>query len=246
MSTTPLLRIAAGFVDATFSLALAFAALWLAGPHLPGIAGTAFALDARFLGTALLFFAFRDVARGASIAKWVMGLQVVTPGGSRPALASRLARMPWSLLPFGLVPAIERHTPWRVAAYVPTGAGLAVRAVLAVACLASTLVWGTAALRPSIGRDDAMQLAASTLLGDPFLRSTLGDPLQAEIGAVAPRGRGHWRSHEGTFQMRIHGARAMQSMTVRARKVDGAWAVDEVTEIEVSMVDSLSHRVTSR
>jgi len=244
--TTSLLRIAAGFVDATLALALAFLALWVAAPHIPGNDATALALDGRFLGTALLFFALRDVARGASVAKWVMGLRVETPAGTLPSLASRLARVPWALLPFGLVPALERRTPWRVAAYVPTGGGLGVRAVLAMTCLVSTLLWGTTALRPSIGHEDAMQLAQTTLLGDPFLRSTLGEPLRAEIGAVAPRGRGTWRSHEGTFQMRIHGARAMQSMTVQARKVDGAWAVDEVTEIQVSLVDSLPHRVTSR
>lgn len=246
MSTTPFLRIAAGFVDATLSLALAAAALWLGGPHVPGVAGTALTLDARFLGTALIFFALRDVGGGASVAKWVMGLRVESPAGTRPGFVSRLVRAPWALLPLGLVPAIERRTPWRVVAYVPSGMGLAVRAVLAVACLGSTLVWGATALRPSIGRDDAMQLAKSTLLGDPFLRGALGEPLLAEIGAVAPRGRGTWRSHEGAFQMRILGARAMQSMTVRARKVDGAWAIDEVTEIEVSALDSLSHRVTSR
>ena len=248
MPTTPFLRIAAAFVDATLSLALALAALWAAGLPLPGVtaSGTDLALEVRFLGTALLFFAFRDVARGASVAKWVMGLRVETPGGARPSLGSRLARMQWALLPFGLVPRLERRTPWRVSAYVPSGSGLAVRAMLAVACLVATLIWGSAALRPSIGHDDAMQLAQATLLGDPFLRSTLGAPLQAEIGALVPRGRGTWRSHEGIFQMRIRGARAMQSMTVRARKVDGSWAVDEVTEIEVSAWDSLPHRVTSR
>jgi hypothetical protein len=142
--------------------------------------------------------------------------------------------VPWSLLPFGLVPAVERRTPWRVAAYLPSGAGLAARALLAASALGATLFWGRAVLRPSIDRADAMRLAENTLIVDPFLRSQLGPPMSAEVGELAPRSGSGWTTSEGAFQLRIRGSRATQTMTVRARKVDGAWTVDEVTDIEVS------------
>jgi hypothetical protein len=179
---------------------------------------------------ASLLFALRDVPAGASLAKWLLGLRVETRAGTRPGLASRLARAPWSVLPLGwLFPALEHRTPWRVVAYAPSTAGLALRLALAVTALGAGSFAAFSALRPGITRDDATRLARATIAGDPLLQRALGAPLEIELGRIAPR-----RALRGgaVFELQAYGPRGRQSMTVVARRVADVWAIEEVVDIE--------------
>jgi hypothetical protein len=186
----------------------------------------------------LALFALRDVATGASLAKWMLGLRLEMTDGTPTTFAGRLRHMPFSLSPLGLIPAFERRTPWRVSVYVPSGRGLLLRAAVAVVLVGGSAVVTTLARRPRIGHDDALQLAQATILSDPHLADALGAPLTAEVGRTSPHANATWRSSEGDFELRVRGVRAMQTMVVRARKIDGQWAVEEVTDIERSSLDA--------
>jgi len=232
VTATPWLRFAAGCVDATLAVALGILAVRVIDHG--RLSDVALHAQTRAALAGLFFFALRDVASGASLAKWLMGVRVETAAGRRPSIASRLARAPWSILPFGMIPAIERLTPWRVTAYAPSTTGLTVRAALAAAALAATATWTFAATRPSIGRNDALRLARSLVAGDSLLRDRLGEPCEVEVDELVPRARLGWSRGEGVFAVHVRGARAQQTMTVRSRRIAGVWAVDEVTDIEVS------------
>jgi len=138
------------------------------------------------------------------------------------------------------MPPLERRTPWRVAAYTPSSAGLVVRLAIA----GCTLVFGAVAalgyLRPGIDRDDAMRLAQSTLGSDPLLARTLGTPIELQLGEIAPR-----RALRGgaIFALEAHGPLAHQSMTVVARHSDAGWAIEEIFDIQTTAADSTATRV---
>jgi hypothetical protein len=187
------------------------------------------------LGLVVLLLALRDVPTGASGAKWLLGLRLVGPNGGRLPLGARLLRAPVSLLPLEWLAGERRGTlPWRVVSYVPSAAGLGVRVALALATGACCVGFGVQSLRPSIGRADALRLASDSILADPLLRRTLGDPLEVQVRRIEPRNRLALRGTEGQFELRIQGPRARQDMRVRALKVEGRWAVDEIVDIDIS------------
>ncbi len=233
-TATAAARGVAAFVDATIALVLAVIAHGVSNTG----GTTLVPLDRGVWVATLVLFALRDVASGASLAKWMLGLRLEMANGAPTTLADRLRHVPFGLSPLGLVPAFERRTPWRVAVYVPSGRGLAVRAAAAAVLIGGSAVITTLVRRPSIGRTDALQLAQTTILGDPHLADALGGPLAAEVGRTSPHANATWRSSEGDFELRVRGTRAMQTMVVRARKVDGQWAVEEVTDIEQTRLDA--------
>jgi hypothetical protein len=225
-------RLCAALVDGVLAVLIVIVAAMRAAGGTAGSNGIALPALALALA-ALVLFALRDVASGASLAKWLLGLRVETGSGRRPGLGSRLARAPWSVLPLGWAsPALEARTPWRVVAYTPSTAGLVARLALAVAALAVGGATTFAALRPGIGRDDALRLAESTIAADPLLQRVLGQPITLQLGRIAPR-----RAVRGAavFTLQATGPRGSQSMTVVARRVGDAWAVEEITDIETVM-----------
>jgi hypothetical protein len=222
-----LLRLLAAAVDGLLAILVVCIAAWRAG-----VLGSGVVPLAAFAAAIWVLFALRDVPSGASLAKWLLGLRVATTAGTTPRLGSRLLRAPWSATPLAwLFPALERRTPWRVVAYVPSTAGLGVRLALAVAALGVAGVIGFAALRPSIGRDDALHLAHTTIAADPLLPRTLGTPVAVELGRILPR---RAVASGAAFELELRGPRGRQSMTVVAIRVGGAWAVDEVIDIAVT------------
>jgi hypothetical protein len=225
------LRLLAAAVDSVLAVLVVCVAAWRAG-----VLGTGIVPLGVFGAGILVLFALRDVPSGASLAKWLLGLRVATTDGTTPRLGSRLLRAPWSATPLGwMFPALERRTPWRVVAYVPSAAGLAVRLALAAVALALAGAVGFAALRPSIGRDDALHLARTTIASDPLLPRTLGAPFDVELGRILPR---RAVANGAAFEVELRGPRARQNMTVVARRVGGAWAVDEVIDIAVTAPDT--------
>ncbi len=234
-------RLVAFGVDAVLAL-LAAALLRFAVGHgdlrllgsQPGILGSLLRESSTWL-LVLLLAALRDVPTGESIGKWLLGLRVVTPAGTRLPFSLRIARAPFSLLPLEWLAGEKRaHVPWRVSAYVPGRAGLLVRVALALAAASCSLLWGVAGSRPSISRADAVALVESTLARDPALRRTLGEPLQIEVATVTPRSRAGISGARCQFTLRIRGTARRQEMVVRALKIEGRWAIDEVVDIRES------------
>jgi hypothetical protein len=225
------LRLLAAAVDGLLAVLVVCVAAWRAG-----VLGSGVVPLGVFAAAILVLFALRDVPSGASLAKWLLGLRVTTSAGTTPRLGSRLLRAPWSATPLAwLFPALERRTPWRVVAYVPSAAGLAVRLTLAAIALGLAGVVGFAALRPGIGRDDALHLARTTIASDPLLPRTIGAPFDVELGRILPR---RAVANGAAFEVELRGPHARQNMTVVARRVGGAWAVDEVIDIAVTAPDT--------
>jgi len=234
-------RLVAFAVDAALavSAAAALRLAWLRGdlPFVPGPgADAAGVLQAPSTWiVALLLAALRDVPLGAGLGKWLLCLRVTNPAGGRLALPFRLARVPFSLLPLEWLAGERRaHVPWRVMAYAPGRAGFALRVALALLAAAWSLTWGVASVRPSIGRSDAAQLVDRTLARDPALGRSLGEPLQFEIAAVAPRSRTGLAGERGEFGLRVRGTAGRQEMVVHALRVDGLWMIDEVVDIRAT------------
>jgi hypothetical protein len=117
-------------------------------------------------------------------------------------------------------------------AFNPGRRGLLIRLVGTATAAGLSLAWAIHAFQPSIGESEAEQLAHVLLQGDPRLRTTLGEPIQCEVGPVARRAE---RLQPGTaqFHLLLRGTQGLQEMLVRARKVDGAWAVEELSEIQL-------------
>jgi hypothetical protein len=124
-----------------------------------------------------------------------------------------------------------------VTSYTPSRRGLAARGALALGAAAWSLIWGFETMRPSIGRSDAERIVRATLLQDPMLRQQLGDPLEFEIRAIAPRRRRMLESGIGEFELAVRGTSLRQDMVVRAVHVDGRWAIDEIIDIRVAALD---------
>ena len=232
MHSTRIARLFAAAVDVVLAVLIAVAAALrrAADDAVAGLPVQPIAI------AAVCLFALRDVPSGASLAKWLLGLRLETPGGARPGVASRLLRAPWSVLPLAwLFPALERRTPWRVVAYAPSAAGLVTRLTLAAVAVAAGGIAAFTTLRPAIGRDDAVQLAHATLGDDPLLQRELGVPITIELGTIAPR---RTLRDGAVFAVAAHGPRGHQNMTVVARRVGDTWAIEERFDIETVVTDS--------
>lgn len=239
-------RLLAFLVDMCIALVAALAVQLVARSGLVGALGAwrpdglGLGFDAQTVGLALLLGSLRDVLGSASFAKWLLGLRVVGQDGQPLPFGLRLLRAPLSLLPVDWVTGEARgRLPWRVESYVPSFRGLLARAALALVAGGWSVAWGVQSLRPSIGRDDAEQLATRVLLQDPTLQRQLGPPLDAEVRSIVPRSRTLLRGAEAEFLLRVRGARARQEMRVRARKIEGRWVIDEVVDIEITQFDGL-------
>jgi len=195
-------------------------------------------IDSQVALAALGLAALRDVPTGASVAKWVLCLRLADARGGRLGWRARLLRAPFSLLPFAWASrAIQGAMPWRVVVVAPSARGLAARTVVASLAAALSIAWGVETVRPSIGRRDAERLAAATVLHDPALRALLGEPLDLRVQHISPRAHEISRGGHGRFELRARGREQQQDMVVLARKIDGAWVVDSVVEIEVTALD---------
>jgi hypothetical protein len=180
----------------------------------------------------------REIPFGQSFAQWLLCLRPVRSDGTRLTRRERWQR---ALAP--LVPGISRSGGrdggrWRTVSYTPSRRGLALRGALAVGAAAWSLLWGIETLRPSIGRADAERVVRSTLLQDPTMRRELGEPLDFEIGAIAPRRRRMLDSGIGEFAVGVRGTHLRQDMVVRAVRIDGRWAIDEIVDIRIASLDT--------
>jgi len=180
----------------------------------------------------------RDVPTGASLAKWILCLRLAGPDGARLGFWSRVARAPFSLLPFAWMSLrVQTSLPWRVATYTPSTRGLGLRTALAGAAAAASLTWGVDTVRPSIGRGDAERLVHATVLSDPHLQRELGAPLAWHVQRISPRAHERVHGARGRFELIVRGTAMQQDMVVVARKIDGRWVVDEITDIALRSVD---------
>ena len=75
------------------------------------------------------------------------------------------------------------------------------------------------------------------MVSDPLLPRTLGEPLDYEVGAITRRARQRGASNRASFRLRIVGPEARQDMLVHARKVDGTWTLEELSDIEVTSAE---------
>ncbi|HZL84092.1 MAG TPA: hypothetical protein VFD07_01810 [Candidatus Krumholzibacteria bacterium] len=235
-----LLRLVAFALDGMFAVVLVFVARLAFSP-----AGTTpwesarAPLDTRvFLAVALLLV-LRDVVFFASPAKWLLCLRLEQPDGQRLPFTQRWWRAPWSILPWSLAPQRwQRRQRWRVRTYVPSRFGLALRTVCTASAAIASVGWALVTLRPSISSPAAETLVASLVRDDVQLRRTLGEPVVADIRSIARRGE-VWMPGTASFQLRLQGTQARQQMRVLARRVEGEWAIEELSEIEIhSMRDS--------
>lgn len=227
-------------------MALALGLVWRFSVHLqmlpgplawrPGANGPW--VDGTVLLFALAIFVLRDVPAGASLSKWLLCLRLVDERGRPLGFARRVLQVPASVLPFTwLWPGLQRRWPAGVGIYTPSARGMATRTTLASLAAVGSLLWGIESLRPSIGPRDASRLAEDTVLRDPALARTLGQPLEFELGSIAPRAHEKLRREEARFDLVVRGRHSRQDMSVLARKVEGAWVVDQVVDIEVSALE---------
>jgi hypothetical protein len=203
---------------------------WSAGLELPWV-------DPQLVLLTLALLAVRDLPTGASLAKWLLCLRVAGRDGRPLGLGLRLLRAPVSLLPLALLPAeVQHRLPWRVVGYAPGVRGLVLRTLLTGGAAAVSIAWAVETVRPSIGRDEAARLARTLVDGDPLLGRALGEPLEHEVLRVTPRAHQAGRGQRASFEMRVRGLHKQQSMTVHVRRVDGAWTVEEVLDIDIGAV----------
>ena len=195
-------------------------------------------VDSQVVAFALGLASLRDVPTGASLAKWTLCLRVVRPDGTKLGFWSRVARAPFSLLPFAWISRrVQATLPWRVVTYTPSARGLGLRTALAGAAAAASLTWGVDTVRPSIGRGDAERLVHSTVLSDPHLQHALGAPLAWHVQRISPRAHERVYGARGRFELIVRGTAMQQDMVVVALKIDGRWVVDEITDIAQRSVD---------
>jgi uncharacterized RDD family membrane protein YckC len=228
-------RLVAFGIDLTLALAGAVAVRFYLNRPLPGgplPAPLALLASPSTWLLALGLAALRDLPLGAGPGKWLLCLRVTNLQGGRLGTGRRLLRAPVSLLPLEWLAGERRgQVPWRVIAYSPGRAGLGLRLCIGALAAGWILVWSAAGLRPSIGRADATLLVERTLGRDPELARRLGAPMEFEIESVAARSRTRQERGRGEFTLRVHGPLGRQEMVVRALKVEGHWAIDEVVDI---------------
>jgi hypothetical protein len=191
--------------------------------------------DAPLLLTVLALTLLRDVPFGASAAKWLLCLRVVGRDGQPLGLLRRILRAPLSLLP--LPSTLQSQLGWWVAAYSPSRAGLVARTAITAGAAVFSITWAVETVRPSISRGDAVRLSERLAHNDPLLRRTLGEPLEVEVGSIRRRTQQRDRLTEASFALRIEGPRARQEMLVHARRVDGTWTIEELTDIEITAAE---------
>ena len=203
-------------------------------------------IDPQLIALSLILLAMRDVFWRSSPAKWLLSLTLVRSNGQGLSFLQRLTRAPFSLLPLGLLGrAAQDSLPWRVVSYSPGRTGLLTRTAVTAFAATFSLLWAIETIRPSIARDDAMEMAEKLTTQDPLLQRELGGPLVVEIGEITRRAHQFDRGHSATFQLTIQGSRGRQAMIVLARKVDGTWQLDELRDIDITMTDP-SERVAER
>ncbi len=247
------LRLAATLLDVLLAFAATFAVRSLVhagtlpalGGWRPGDAG--FWIDAQLVFMGLGLASLRDVPFGSSLSKWLLCLRLERADGHPLGLVQRLLRAPISLLPLALLSdEIGGRMPWRVVGYAPSTRGLALRTGLTSAAAAASILWAVETVRPSIGQQDASRLAEQMVAGDPVLRRELGDPVEMRILAITPRAHQAARGKCGTFDLQLRGLVRQQEMVVHARKVDGAWVVEEADDIDIRAVPFAREAVASR
>jgi uncharacterized RDD family membrane protein YckC len=203
-------------------------------------------IDVQLVGLSLILLAARDVLWGSSPAKWLLGLRLVRPDGTRLSLLQRLLRAPFSLLPLGVMRrSVQDALPWRVVSYVPGRMGVLTRTAATAFAATFSLLWAVETIRPSISRRHAEELSEDLAAGDLLLRRQLGTPLTVEIGTITRRAHQFERGRMATFQLNIHGPLGRQEMTVVARKVDGDWRLSELRDIAILLGDD-AERVAER
>jgi uncharacterized RDD family membrane protein YckC len=237
-----LLRFAALSLDAMLAFLVAVALRVFAGIGATldgGAAATLAALfDFQLLALTLLLIWGRDVVLGHSAAKWLLCLTVTDLQGRPLSWRQRLLRALVGVVPLAsFKPGFEtRVFGWRVVSYSPSRPGLVMRTALTAGAAVFSVTWAFETVRPSIGRNDARQLA-DVLMDDPLLPRTLGEPLGYQIGDVTRRAQQPGASTRASFRLRIVGPQARQDMLVHARKVDGIWTLEELTDIEVTTAE---------
>jgi uncharacterized RDD family membrane protein YckC len=204
-------------------------------------ADTGAAVDIQLVALVLTLVALRDVPFGSSLAKWLLCLRLVRPDGQRLSAWQRLLRAPLSLPPIAMLPGL----PWNVVAYAPGRPGLFLRTALTGCAATFSLAWAVETIRPSIGRNDAERLSL-LILQDPLLHRDLGAPLVHELGEVTPRSRQIERGARASFQLQVRGIRGQQAMTVEARKIDGAWHLEELRDIQITLAPAESVTMVTR
>jgi hypothetical protein len=236
-----LLRAAAFLLDAMLAVSVALLArLGVQLGILPGFGAWHRGLeapwvDAQLVVLALVLAAARDVPWGASVSKWLLCLRLAGPDGRRLGLPVRLLRAPFSVLPFGWLSSdVQRRLPWRVVGYAPGPRGLVARTLLTGVAAAASIGWAIETVRPSIGDGEAGRLARRLVEGDPLMRRQLGEPLHYRVVRVTPRAQQPGRGRRASFEMHVRGARLQQSMVVHVRRIEGAWMVDEVLDIDIT------------
>lgn len=244
-SRTPaprLLRFAALSLDAmlAFLVAVALRVFWGVGavPEMaePGVLPAVF--DFPLLGMTLLLIWARDVPMGASPAKWLLCLIVTDMHGHTLSFPKRLLRALVGIIPLASFTSgfEQRVFGWRVVSYSPRRSGLVTRTALTAGAAVFSVTWALETVRPSIGRGDVTRLA-DVLVADPLLQRTLGEPLDYEIGPVTRRAQQAGPASRASFRLSITGPRARQDMKVHARKVDGIWTLEELTNIKVTTTE---------
>ena len=231
----PWLRGAAFAIDAVLALVTVFAV----GLLLPGSRPTLWQPQAPLFGprdvaAVLALLLVRDVVLPASPAKWLLCLRLERPSGAPLPFAARLRRAPLSLLPLAFLPRVlQWRCGWQVRTYAPSRFGLALRTSFALCAAVLSITWSVTTLRPSIAADEAELLAAHLLRQDVQLQETLGRPVRVDIRSVARRGE---QDQSGTarFWLRLRGTHARQDMQVHVRRIDGVWAIEELSDIEVT------------
>lgn len=238
-------RLAAAMVD----VLLAFSAVLLLRVlvHLQWIApigvwrpdDTGIWIDTQLVFLSLALAALRDLAFGASPAKWLLCMRLARHDGGRLGLGERLLRAPISILPFAwLGRGMQQRMSWRVVSYTPGSRGQMLRATVAIAAAVLSTSWGVETVRPSIGRQDAVQLAQSLVAGDRVLERDLGGgPLDHSIVYITRRAHERGFGKRASFQIEVHSLFLQQYMMVHAVKIDGAWVVEEVSEIEINAIN---------
>jgi len=238
-SAPRLLRFAALSLDAMLAFLVAVALRVFLGAGAPnetiGAALLPAVFDLRLIGLTLLLVWTRDVPFGHSPAKWLLCLTVTDLNGRRVSLGRRLLRALVGVIPLATFAGNfeERVFGWRVVSYAPSRSGLAMRTALTAGAAVFSVTWAFQTVRPSIGTGDAQKLVA-VLMRDPLLPRTLGEPMDFDVGSVTRRARQRGAAGRASFRLRIVGPDARQEMVVHARRIDGTWTLEELTDIEIT------------
>jgi hypothetical protein len=110
------------------------------------------------------------------------------------------------------------------------------RTAITAAAAALSIGWAVETVRPSIGNGEALRLAETLVRTDPHLQRELGHPLEIRVLRVTPRAHHAERGKRASFDLRIRGPMMQEEMVVHARRVDGAWALEELSDIDIRAI----------